>query len=157
MPQAKMATSVPLVPQDPLDLLESEESKVLLEDPGSRVCPDPKVLLERPASPESRVCLERLEPLVPLVLEATEVSLVSVVLAVQWAQLVLAVPPVLLVTMALREMEVLQGLKEPRAPQGCRVCLEREVLLACPVSRETEVTKEVREPTVCPVRTACAA
>lgn len=114
MPQALLDLLVPLV---------REESRELLEVLDSRVFPDPRVLLVRPESLESRVCLVKLEPPDLLDLEATEDSLVSVVPLALLDPLVPVEAPVLLETMVLREMLVPQVILELKVPQDSRECL----------------------------------
>lgn len=119
----KMVTLVLRVPLDLLVLLVREESRDLLEVLDSRVFQDPRVLLVRLASLESRVCPVRLEPQDLLELEATEVSPVSVVHLAPLDPLVPVVLPDLLETMVLREMLEPLVLLEHRVPLDCRECL----------------------------------
>lgn len=152
VPPERTATSALREPLDLLAPLAREERVDLPAPPDSRDCPDPRVPSVRPASPESRVSPARLEPQDLLVPEATEVSAVSAVPPVPSAPPVPVVLPVLLETMVPRETPVPPETPVPRAPLDCRECPVSAVLLAFLDSRETEVTKVAREPTVPPVR-----
>lgn len=118
--------------RDPLALLAllvREESRDPVELQDSRDFQDPRVLLVRVASPESRVFPERLEPQDLLDLEVTEDSPVSVVPLVLLVLLVLVDPLDLLETMVLREMPVPLVPLELRVLPDCRECLVSVVLL----------------------------
>lgn len=130
MPLAKTVMLVLQAPLDLLVLLVREESRELLEVLDSRVFQDPRVLLVRLASLESRVCPVRLVHQDLLDLEVTEDSPVSVVHLAQLDLLVLVVLLVLLETMVLREMLVPLVPREPRVLLDCRECLVSAVPLA---------------------------
>lgn len=117
------------VPLDLLVLLVREESRDLPEVLDSRVSQDPRVLLVRVESLESRVCPVRLEPQDLLELEVTEDSPVSVVHLAPLDLLVPVDPPELLETMVLREMLDSPVLPEPRDLLDCRECLVSAVPL----------------------------
>lgn len=118
--------TVMLVLQDPLDLLVllvREENRDLAELPDSKVSQDPRVLLVRVASPESRVCPVKLEPQDLLEIEVTEDSPVSVVHLVLLGLLVLVDPLDLLEMRVPREILEPPVLPEPRVLLDCRECL----------------------------------
>ncbi|KAJ7992136.1 hypothetical protein DPEC_G00275410 [Dallia pectoralis] len=149
--QARMVMLALLVLLDLLGLLEREASRDPPAAPDSRVFPDPKEPLANLASPESRECPVRLEPLVLPVPEVTEVSPVSVVLLAHLDPLAHVEVPARPVTTVQRENKVLLAHPVPRAPPACRECPVSAALLACLDIRDTRVTKELRELMVPPV------
>jgi len=125
--------TVMLVLKAPLDLLVllvREENKDLADLSDSRVSQDPRVPLVRVASPESRVCLVRLEYLDLLEIEVTEDSPVSAVHLVPLDLLVPVDPSDLLEMKGLREILEPPVLPEPRVLLACRECLVSVELLA---------------------------
>lgn len=136
-----------------LALLEREESKDSPDLLASRVCPDHLVPQERLESPVTREFLERVEFLVLLDPEESVVSLVNgVVLELRvFRDLVdFLEHPELMDPREPSDQMVLQG---PRDPQACRVCPEREELVASLEPRETEVTMDRRDLRALPERT----
>lgn len=121
-----LVLQVPLVL---LVLLVREESRELLEVLDSRVFQDPRVLLVRLASPESRVCQVRLVPQDLLDLEVIEDSPESVVHLALLDPLEPVVPLELLETMVLREMLEPLVPPEPKVLLDCRECLVSAVLV----------------------------
>lgn len=128
-----------------LDLLEREESKDSLDLLASRVCldhPDPQERLE---NLETRVFLERVGLLVLLDPEVSVVSLVREVVLDLRVFRALEDFLELLEVMDPREQLDQLVLLDPRDPQACRVCPEREELVASQGPRETEVIMEQRD------------
>lgn len=128
-----------------LDLLEREESKDSLDLLASRVCLDHLVPPESLENLETRVSLERAEFLVLLDLEVNVVSLVrGVVLELRvFRDLVDFLEHLEL--MDPREPLDHLVLLDPRDPPACRVCPEREELVASQDPKETEVTMEQKD------------
>lgn len=145
---------------DPLAQLappEREESRDSLVPMVSRVYLDLPVLLVREANPETWVFQERLELPVPLDPEASEDS------PEREVQLDLRACREPVVYLELLERtgprEPLDPLvvEELRDPLACKVCLEREEVLAFPALRETGVMWERKDPRVLLVKTVLEA
>lgn len=133
-------------------LLEREENKDSLVLQVSRVYLDLLVPLEREASLETRVFLERVGL---LVLPDPEENVVSpereelpALRVCRDLEVCLELPE----PTGPREPSDLVVLLELRDPPACRVCLEREEVLAFPDPKETEVILERKDPKVLPAK-----